>query len=81
MEVPKLGAESELQLPADTTATATQDPRLVCNLHHSSQQHRILNQLSDAGDQTRNLMVPSQIRFRCATMGMLEKNLFKQRQS
>lgn len=29
-EVPRLGLESELQLPADTTATATQDsePRL-----------------------------------------------------
>ena len=26
MEVPRLGGESELQLPAYTTATATQDP-------------------------------------------------------
>ena len=26
MEVPKLGVESELQLPAYTTATATPDP-------------------------------------------------------
>ena len=26
MEVPRLGVESELQLPAYTTATATQDP-------------------------------------------------------
>ena len=26
MEVPKLGGESELQLPADITATATPDP-------------------------------------------------------
>ena len=28
MEVPRLGAESELQLPAYTTATATRDPSL-----------------------------------------------------
>ena len=31
MEVPRLGVESELQ--AYTTATATQDPSLVCELH------------------------------------------------
>ena len=29
MEVPRLGAESELQLPAYTTATAMQDPSLM----------------------------------------------------
>ena len=28
--------ESELYLPAYTTATATQDPSQVCNLHYSS---------------------------------------------
>ena len=32
MEVPRLGAESKLQLPADTTATATPDPSLLCDL-------------------------------------------------
>ena len=31
MEVPRLGVESELQLPADTTATATQGPSHVCD--------------------------------------------------
>ena len=36
MEVPRLGGELELQLPAYTTATATQDPILICDLHHSS---------------------------------------------
>ena len=36
MEVPRPGAESELQLPAYATATATQDPSHVCNRHHSS---------------------------------------------
>ena len=30
------GVKLELQLPASTTATASQDPRLVCDLHRSS---------------------------------------------
>ena len=30
MEVPRLGVQSELQLPAYTTATATPDPRCNC---------------------------------------------------
>ena len=50
MEVPRLGVESELQLLAYTTATATRDPSRICNLHHSSQQHHILNALSEARD-------------------------------
>ena len=36
MEVPRLGVESELQLLAYTTATATQDPTRICDLYHSS---------------------------------------------
>ena len=36
------------------------DPSSVCDLHHSSQQHRILNPPSEARDQTCVLMVPSQ---------------------
>ena len=36
MEVPVLGVRSELELPAYATATATWDPRLICDLHHSS---------------------------------------------
>ena len=36
MEVPRLGVESEPQLAAYTTATATLDLSHVCNLHHSS---------------------------------------------
>ena len=56
MEVPRLGVESELQLPAYTTATATPDPSHVFNIHHCSQQHQILNLLSKARDQTRILM-------------------------
>ena len=61
MEVPRLEVELELQLLAYTTATATQDLSHVCDLHRSSWQHQILNPLSEARDQTRNLMVPSWI--------------------
>ena len=43
MEVPRLGVELELQPPAYTTGTATQDLSHVCDLHHSSWQHQILN--------------------------------------
>ena len=71
MEVPRLGAESELQLPASTTATATPDPSCVCDPHHGSWQHQILNSLSEARNGTRNLVVSSWIRFRCATRELL----------
>ena len=63
MEVPRLGIESELQLPAYTTATATQYLSHVCDLHHSSQQCQILNPLSKARDQTRVLMDTSRVRY------------------
>ena len=52
MEVPRLGIESELQLSAYATATATWDPSHVCKLHHNSQQHQILNPPSEAMDRT-----------------------------
>ena len=71
VEVPRLGFKLELQLPATATVTATQDPSHICNLHHSSRQGRTLNPLSGARDGTRNLMVPSRIRFHCARMGTL----------
>jgi len=35
----------------------------ICDLHHSSQQRRIFNPLSEARDQTSNLVVPSWICF------------------
>ena len=69
LEIPRLGVQLELQLPAYTTATATQDPCCISDLHHSSQQCQILNLLSEARDQTCNLMVPSWIRFCCITIG------------
>ena len=52
MEVPRLGVESKLQLPACTTATTNQDLSSICNLHHSSQQCKILNPLSEVRDWT-----------------------------
>ena len=69
MEVPRLGAESELQLPAYTTAIATWDPSLVCNLHDSSRQLWILNPLSKARGQTCILVDPSRVHHPWATMG------------
>ena len=61
MEVPRLRVEWELQLPAYITTTAKQDPSQVCDLHHSSWQHRILNPPSKARDQTCVLVDTSQI--------------------
>ena len=43
MEIPKLGVQAELQLPAYTTATATTYPSHLSDLHHSLQQHWILS--------------------------------------
>ena len=59
----------ELQLPAYTTATATWDLSHVCDLCHSSHQRWILNPLSEARDQTGNLMTTSRVYFCCATTG------------
>ena len=70
MEVPRLGVQLELQLPAYTTTTATSDPSRVCDLHHSSWQCRILNTLSKARDGSLNLMVSSWIRFCCTMTGI-----------
>ena len=50
MEVPRLRADWELQLPAYTKATAMPDLSHICNLDHSSQQRWILNPLSRARD-------------------------------
>ena len=65
MEVPRLGVKSELQLPAYTTDTATQDLSCICDLQQSSLQRQILNPLSKVKDQTCNLKVPSRIHFHC----------------
>ena len=44
------GVKSELQMPAYATATAMPDLTHIHDLHHSSQQHQILNPLSKARD-------------------------------
>ena len=69
IEVPRLGVQSELQLPVYTTATATRDPSLVRDLHHSSWQCWIFNPWSEARDRTGKLTVPSRICFRYAMSG------------
>ena len=69
MEVPRLGVELELQLRATATATATWDSSCVCDLYHSSWQHRIPDPLSKARDQPHILMDTSPVRFRFATAG------------
>ena len=89
MDVPKLGDESKLQLPACTTATATwlrircchelwcRSPNRVCDLHHSSWQHLILNPMSKARDRTCILMDPSQVHFCSTTMETPQQRSFE----
>ena len=61
MEVPRLVTESELQLAAYSTATATPNPSRIYDLYHSSRQCQILNPLGEARDQTCILMDTSWI--------------------
>ena len=72
MDVPRLGVESEPQLPA--CVTAMQDPNWVCDLHLSSRKHRsqIPHPLSEGRDQTGILMDTSRIHFHCAATGTPE---------
>ena len=58
MEVPRLGFQLELQLPAYTTATP--DPSCICDPRHSLQQHRILSPLGEATDRTHILTAEPQ---------------------
>ena len=50
VEVPRLGVELELQLPAYTTATAMPDLNHLCDPHHNSQQRQILKPLRETRD-------------------------------
>ena len=61
MEIPSLGVESELQLPAYATGMATQDPSHICDLHCSLWQWWILNPLSETRDRTHVLMDTSRV--------------------
>ena len=65
MEVARRGVESKLYLLvyARAITTATPDPSLVFNLHRSSQQHRVLNPVSEARGQNLVLMVTGQVHF------------------
>ena len=69
MEVPKLGVELDLQLPAYTTTTATPDPSHIFELYHSSWQCWIFDPLSKAREGTLILMDTSQVHFCCTTVG------------
>ena len=53
----QIGAAAEVY----TTVTAPRSPSPICDLHHSSWQRQIFNPLSEARDQTCNLLVPSRI--------------------
>ena len=63
LEVSRLGVESELPLPACTTATATAVSALshICHLHQSLWQHRFFNLPREARDQTHILMDTSPV--------------------
>ena len=58
-----------------TTAIATPDLSHVCDLHHSSQQRRILTPLSEARNQIQNLMFPSWIHVQCVRTGIPDFSL------
>ena len=77
MEFPRLGVKSELYPPAYATAIATamQDPSRICDLYHSSQQHRILNPRSKARDQTCVLRDARQIHSAEPRQQLLKRSL------
>ena len=77
MEVPRLGVELEVQLPAYAPAMTMQDPSHACDLHHSSQQCLVPDPLSEARDQTR--MDNSRICFHYATAGTPLVHIFSAR--
>ena len=69
MQVPSLGVDKELQLLAYATATAMPNLSYVCDLHHSSWQHQILNPLSETRDQICVLVDTSQVCYCGAITG------------
>ena len=54
MEVPRLGVQSELELLAYTTVTATRDPSHICD---NLQQHWILDPLGEARVRTQSSQI------------------------
>ena len=75
MEIPRLEAESELQLPAYTTATETLDPSCIFNLHHRLWQGWIFIPLSEDRGQTYILMDTSWVLNLLSQNGNTEKIL------
>ena len=69
MEVPGLGIELELQLPAYTKPQQCQIWATSATSTTAHDHTRIFNPLREAWDRTCNLMVPGQIHFHCTTMG------------
>ena len=69
MEVPRLGVDLELKLPAYATATARWDLSCFCDLTAAHWQRWIFNPPSKARDRTSTLMDTNQIHFLCATTG------------
>ena len=55
-------------MQAYATATATWDPRHVCNVHHSSWQCRVLDAVSKVRDGTHILVDTNHIHFHSTTM-------------
>ena len=53
MEVPRLGVQSELELLAYTTVTATRDPSHICD----NLQHWILDPLGETRDRTQSSQI------------------------
>ena len=68
IEVPRIGVELKLQLPAYIIATELPDLSHVRNLHHRPQQRWILNPLGKARDWNHILMESSWVQYHWAIM-------------
>ena len=77
MEVPRLGVQSELQLPTYAAAAAMLYLSHMCDPQHSSQQCWIPDPLIEARDLTHIIMDSSQIRFCCVTTGTPLRKILK----
>ena len=69
MEVPRLGVQSELQLPATAKATATRNLSHNYALHQHSRQLQMPSLLREARDGSCILMDTSRIHFCCTMTG------------